>query len=82
MVNKFFLVVVVGFGAFMIITKDIVMMPLFIILLGVALVPGAIKEIKSKEDESGNFGAYMNITIFGLIFAYFLFLLLSGHLYQ
>lgn len=82
MVNIFLLVIVVVFGAFMIITKKYVLIPLYVIVLGVAIVPGAIRNIKSKEDESNHFGAYMSITIFGVLFVYFLFLLLSGHLYQ
>lgn len=80
--KTFLHVIVVVVAAFMIITKNAVLMPIFVILLGIVTVPDAIKRINSKKDDNDNAEAYVSITIFGLIFVYFLFLLLSGHLYQ
>lgn len=81
MLRNILLVIVVIFAAFLLITKNTILMPLFVILLGIALVPEAVKVLKKSDGESDKYEAYINITVFGILFVYFLFLLLSGHLY-
>ncbi len=82
MLRNILLVIVVIFAAFLLITKNTILIPLFVILLGIALVPEAVKVLKKSDDESDRYEAYINITVFGILFIYFLFLLLSGHLYS
>ena len=81
MLRNTLLVIVVIFAVFMVITKNTNWMPVFVILLGVAIVPEAVKELKSSDENRDELGAYINITVFGILLVYFLFLMFSGQMY-
>lgn len=81
MFNVFLSMIVVVLGFILIITENATLMPVFVILLGISTFSKARRDSRNNEDEDNHFGPYMSITIFGLLLAYFLFSLFSGHLY-
>lgn len=81
MFRNVLLFIVLIFSAFLVITENTILMPLFVILLGIAIVPAAVGVLKKSDNESDKYESYINIVVFSIILAYFLFLTLSGHLY-
>lgn len=80
MFNIFLFIIIVILSAFIIFTQNTILIPFFVILLGLAIIPHSIKSIKNKDNKEDHFSAYMNLTIFGILSIYFLFLLLSNRL--
>lgn len=74
-------IILVIFSIYLVATEDPTLMPLYILLLGFSIIPRSIKKIKNAENEDDQLSPYWSLTIFGMLFVYFLFLWFSGHLY-
>lgn len=64
-------IVVAAAGITMLVTQRFEYMIYYILLLGGSLVITSIRDIRKKEDE---FGTYMNITVFLLLFLLYIFI--------
>ena len=64
-------IIVVVAGIMMLVTKKFEYMTYYILQLGVYLLFISIRDIRKKENE---FGSYMNITVFVLLFILYIFI--------
>lgn len=73
--NIVFPIIVVISGIAMLVTSRFEYMIYFVLLLGGFTIFTGIRDMRKKEDD---FSAYMNLTIFGVLLLYFIFLTVSS----